>query len=104
MYRCLLDLYEKGGYCSPWLKFINNALIEIGLPLAWQTQTPPEWPVLKYSVDQTLRYLFVFDCKNDLESKSSCTCSLYTKIKDKPKSESYLTSTSNVKIRKAIYR
>ncbi len=90
-HRYLLDLYQKGENCIPWLKFINNILIETGLPFIWQSQTPPEWPVLKYSVDQTRRDLFALDWKNNLQRKSSC--SLYTKIKNKLELESYLTWT-----------
>ena len=88
MYNSLLDLFNRGEYCSAWIKSIKGLLDSCGLAGVWNSQSFVSVSWLKNKVKQVLQDQFIQKWRSELNNMSSCDT--YVNFKEIFELEKYL--------------
>lgn len=78
MYCCLLELYRRGVYLSPWLTYIRDICNNCGMPGVWLSHDVTNATWFKKAIEQRLKDQWITTWNVNLATKSTCiTYKLY---------------------------
>ena len=98
MYRSLLNLYNRGEYCSAWITNIKNVLDNCGLSGVWHSQSFMNSNWLKNKVKQVLQDQFIQKWRSELNNMTSCDT--YVNFKEVFELENYLITLHDMEAAK----